>query len=73
MEFIEGENELEAFENIEDEPKLIGYFKNEDSERRSPSARGWGELPVAPWGAPEKSPWAPSAKRRHFLPNEAPA
>uniref|UniRef100_A0ACB8G6L6 Calsequestrin-1 n=1 Tax=Sphaerodactylus townsendi TaxID=933632 RepID=A0ACB8G6L6_9SAUR len=32
VEFIEGENELEAFENIEDEPKLIGFFKNEDSE-----------------------------------------
>ncbi|KAF7235557.1 Calsequestrin-1 [Varanus komodoensis] len=32
VEFIEGERELQAFENIEDEPKLIGYFKNEDSE-----------------------------------------
>lgn len=34
VEFIEGFHELEAFENIEDEPKLIGYFKNEDSERK---------------------------------------
>ncbi|ETE72073.1 Calsequestrin-1, partial [Ophiophagus hannah] len=32
VEFIDGENELEAFERIEDVPKLIGYFKNEDSE-----------------------------------------
>ncbi|XP_058016836.1 calsequestrin-1 [Ahaetulla prasina] len=32
VEFIDGERELEAFERIEDEPKLIGYFKNEDSE-----------------------------------------
>ncbi|XP_074837239.1 calsequestrin-1 [Carettochelys insculpta] len=32
VEFIEGERELQAFENIEDEPKLIGYFKNEESE-----------------------------------------
>ena len=33
VEFIEGERELQAFENIEDENKLIGYFKNKDSER----------------------------------------
>ncbi|NXV89716.1 CASQ1 protein, partial [Calonectris borealis] len=32
VEFIEGDHELQAFENIEDDPKLIGYFKNEDSE-----------------------------------------
>uniref|UniRef100_A0A670YNA1 Calsequestrin n=3 Tax=Pseudonaja textilis TaxID=8673 RepID=A0A670YNA1_PSETE len=32
VEFIDGENELEAFERIDDVPKLIGYFKNEDSE-----------------------------------------
>lgn len=33
VELIEGERELQAFENIEDENKLIGYFKNKDSER----------------------------------------
>lgn len=33
VELIEGERELQAFENIEDEIKLIGYFKNKDSER----------------------------------------
>ncbi|GAB0201129.1 calsequestrin-1 [Grus japonensis] len=32
VEFIEGDHELQAFENIEDDPKLIGYFKSEDSE-----------------------------------------
>ncbi|NXH11530.1 CASQ1 protein, partial [Bucco capensis] len=32
VEFIEGDHELQAFENIEDDPKLIGYFKNEESE-----------------------------------------
>ncbi|TFJ98260.1 natural cytotoxicity triggering receptor 3 [Platysternon megacephalum] len=32
VEFIEGDRELQAFDNIEDEPKLIGYFKNEESE-----------------------------------------
>uniref|UniRef100_H0VS50 Calsequestrin n=1 Tax=Cavia porcellus TaxID=10141 RepID=H0VS50_CAVPO len=32
VELIEGERELQAFENIEDEIKLIGYFKNKDSE-----------------------------------------
>ncbi|XP_065510019.1 calsequestrin-1 [Caloenas nicobarica] len=32
VELIEGNHELQAFENIEDDPKLIGYFKNEDSE-----------------------------------------
>ncbi|KAB0394722.1 hypothetical protein E2I00_017345 [Balaenoptera physalus] len=32
VEFIEGERELQAFENIEDENKLIGYFKSKDSE-----------------------------------------
>ncbi|NXW11933.1 CASQ1 protein, partial [Fregetta grallaria] len=32
VEFIEGDHELQAFEHIEDDPKLIGYFKNEDSE-----------------------------------------
>ncbi|XP_014817241.1 PREDICTED: calsequestrin-1, partial [Calidris pugnax] len=32
VEFIEGDHELRAFENIEDDPKLIGYFKNEESE-----------------------------------------
>ncbi|KFV72535.1 Calsequestrin-1, partial [Struthio camelus australis] len=32
VEFIEGDHELQAFENIEEDPKLIGYFKNEDSE-----------------------------------------
>ncbi|XP_050785968.1 calsequestrin-1 [Gopherus flavomarginatus] len=32
VELIEGDRELQAFDNIEDEPKLIGYFKNEDSE-----------------------------------------
>lgn len=33
VELIEGERELQAFENIEDEIKLIGYFKSKDSER----------------------------------------
>lgn len=33
VELIEGDRELQAFENIEDEIKLIGYFKNKDSER----------------------------------------
>ena len=33
VELIEGERELQAFENIEDDNKLIGYFKNKDSER----------------------------------------
>lgn len=33
VEFIEGERELQAFENIEDDNKLIGYFKSKDSER----------------------------------------
>lgn len=33
VEFIEGDRELQAFDNIEDKPKLIGYFKNEESER----------------------------------------
>uniref|UniRef100_A0A452SZ32 Calsequestrin n=1 Tax=Ursus maritimus TaxID=29073 RepID=A0A452SZ32_URSMA len=32
VELIEGDRELQAFENIEDEIKLIGYFKNKDSE-----------------------------------------
>lgn len=32
VELIEGERELQAFENIEDEIKLIGYFKSKDSE-----------------------------------------
>ncbi|XP_052651809.1 LOW QUALITY PROTEIN: calsequestrin-1 [Harpia harpyja] len=32
VEFIEGDHELQAFENIEDDPKLISYFKNKDSE-----------------------------------------
>ncbi|NP_988894.1 calsequestrin-1 precursor [Xenopus tropicalis] len=32
VEFIEGSHELAAFENIEEDQKLIGYFKNEDSE-----------------------------------------
>ncbi|KAM9251958.1 LOW QUALITY PROTEIN: calsequestrin-1 [Cariama cristata] len=32
VEFLEGGHELRAFENIEDDPKLIGYFKKEDSE-----------------------------------------
>ncbi|MGH0170395.1 UNVERIFIED_CONTAM: hypothetical protein FKN15_058841 [Acipenser sinensis] len=32
VEFIEGERELRAFENIDDEIKLVGYFKNENSE-----------------------------------------
>ncbi|XP_014384945.1 PREDICTED: calsequestrin-1-like, partial [Myotis brandtii] len=32
VEFIEGERELQAFENIEDDNKLIGYFKSKDSE-----------------------------------------
>ncbi|NXI43193.1 CASQ1 protein, partial [Galbula dea] len=32
VEFVEGDHELQAFENIEDDPKLIGYFKNEESE-----------------------------------------
>ncbi|NXJ86962.1 CASQ1 protein, partial [Trogon melanurus] len=32
VEFIEGDHELRAFENIEDDPKLIGYFKDRDSE-----------------------------------------
>nr|XP_020653987.1 calsequestrin-1 [Pogona vitticeps] len=32
VEFIEGDHELQAFENNEDEPKVIGYFKSEDSE-----------------------------------------
>ncbi|KYO29601.1 hypothetical protein Y1Q_0020750 [Alligator mississippiensis] len=32
VEFIEGDHELQAFENIDEEPKLIGYFKSEDSE-----------------------------------------
>ncbi|KAG8449970.1 hypothetical protein GDO86_016596 [Hymenochirus boettgeri] len=32
IEFIEGSHELAAFENIDDEPKLIGYFKSEESE-----------------------------------------
>ncbi|XDA70692.1 hypothetical protein R6Z07F_001071 [Ovis aries] len=32
VELIEGERELQAFENIEDDNKLIGYFKNKDSE-----------------------------------------
>ncbi|NWS65062.1 CASQ1 protein, partial [Chunga burmeisteri] len=32
VEVIGGDHELQAFENIEDDPKLIGYFKNEDSE-----------------------------------------
>uniref|UniRef100_A0A452IZQ4 Calsequestrin n=1 Tax=Gopherus agassizii TaxID=38772 RepID=A0A452IZQ4_9SAUR len=32
VELIEGDRELQAFDNIEDEPKLIGYFKNEESE-----------------------------------------
>lgn len=36
MELIEGERELQAFENIEDEIKLIGYFKSKDSERGCP-------------------------------------
>lgn len=34
VEFIDGSHELAAFENLDDEPKLIGYFKNEDSERK---------------------------------------
>lgn len=33
VELIEGERELQAFENIEDDNKLIGYFKSKDSER----------------------------------------
>lgn len=33
VELIEGDRELQAFENIEDEIKLIGYFKSKDSER----------------------------------------
>ena len=33
VELSEGERELQAFENIEDDNKLIGYFKNKDSER----------------------------------------
>ncbi|XP_010006895.1 PREDICTED: sodium/potassium-transporting ATPase subunit alpha-2 [Chaetura pelagica] len=41
VEFIEGDHELRAFENIEDDPKLIGYFKNEDSE----CMWGWGQRP----------------------------
>ncbi|CAM4696588.1 calsequestrin-1 [Caretta caretta] len=32
VELIEGDRELQAFDNIEDKPKLIGYFKNEESE-----------------------------------------
>ncbi|XP_035426670.1 calsequestrin-1 [Cygnus atratus] len=32
VEFIEGDHELQAFENIEEDPKVIGYFKSEDSE-----------------------------------------
>lgn len=32
VELIEGERELQAFENLEDENKLIGYFKSKDSE-----------------------------------------
>ncbi|XP_064424501.1 calsequestrin-1 isoform X2 [Latimeria chalumnae] len=32
VELIEGVHELRAFHNIDDEPKVVGYFKNEDSE-----------------------------------------
>ncbi|KAM9368282.1 calsequestrin-1 isoform 2-T2 [Phaethornis superciliosus] len=32
VEFIEGDHELQAFENIEEDPKLIGFFKDKDSE-----------------------------------------
>lgn len=33
MEIINSKLELQAFDRIEDEIKLIGYFKGEDSER----------------------------------------
>uniref|UniRef100_A0A8C2YCV3 Calsequestrin n=1 Tax=Coturnix japonica TaxID=93934 RepID=A0A8C2YCV3_COTJA len=32
VEFIEGDHELHAFENIEEDPKVIGYFEGEESE-----------------------------------------
>ncbi|XP_048449543.1 calsequestrin-1-like, partial [Rhincodon typus] len=32
VEMIDDEGEIEVFEDDDDEPKLVGYFKNEDSE-----------------------------------------
>lgn len=46
VELIEGERELQAFENIEDDNKLIGYFKNKDSER------GYPQTPLSPPSPP---------------------
>lgn len=34
MEIINNKLELQAFDQIDDEIKLIGYFKGEDSERK---------------------------------------
>lgn len=34
MEIINSKLELQAFDQIDDEIKLIGYFKGEDSERK---------------------------------------
>lgn len=33
VEFIENERELRAFEDIDEDIKLVGYFKNEKSDR----------------------------------------
>lgn len=38
VEIINSKLELEAFDRIEEEIKLIGYFKGEDSERAFSSA-----------------------------------
>ena len=35
MEIIENNRELKAFENIEEDIKLVGYFKSHKSERKN--------------------------------------
>lgn len=85
VEFIEGDHELQAFENIDEEPKLIGYFKSEDSERKCVSSSPaqpspawapvsvlclWGwELPPSSVGQPQG---AGSKQRDVCIHSEAP-
>lgn len=69
VEFIEGDHELQAFENIEDDPKLIGYFKNKDSE----CTWGWGSSPMSPlcpplWAPPWDPSHSPSPSPQGILP-----